>query len=93
MRYGGFGTKEKIDMIVKIGQAGMDIGQKASELEMFGTCVINACKVKKKKLDSILVDYNDVIKVTEFDTNMWRLTVIGTELTVTQYCKESQWHQ
>lgn len=93
MRYSKFETKEKIDLIVKIGQEGIDIGQKASELTAFGTCVINACKAKKKRLDKILEEYDDVIKVTEFDSNMWRLTVIGTELSVTQYCKESQWNQ
>ncbi len=88
-----FETKAIVELIGAIGLAGMDIKEKAIELERFGTCVIGACQIKKKKLDNILNDYNGSILVTEYDTNKWRLTFDGVKLSVLEYCREVQCYQ
>jgi hypothetical protein len=85
-------TTEKIDLVAAIGKMGINTKNKTNEFEMFGTFVVSANKSLKKKLDVILEDVSDKIKVSEFDDNMWRITDIDTTLNTIQSGREIQCH-
>lgn len=81
---------QKQNLIASLKPLGLNISGKLEEFKTFGTFVVAANQAKKKKLDVAVKPFIELINITEFDDNMWRISDGDISLSVIQMGRETQ---